>query len=145
VGYWDSSALVKLYVKEPDSAIFEEIVFRAQSNPVTSRVALYEIQTTLTRKEAEGAITSGAAEANFNQLLQDVATGRIRIIEFSAALQERFDVVLKRCWQRSPPMLIRTLDAIHLSSALLAAETELIATDKRLRDAAQFFGLQVSP
>jgi predicted nucleic acid-binding protein len=44
-----------------------------------------------------------------------------------------------------PPLFVRTLDAIHLASAMIAGEKEFVATDKRLRDAALFLGLKVFP
>jgi predicted nucleic acid-binding protein len=145
VGYWDSSALAKLYAKEPDSPTFEQFAMSAQTVPITSRLALYEIQTTLRRKEAEGTLTSGAAEANYQRLTQDAAAGHIRVIEFSPDVEREFQTVLTRCFQHVPPFLVRTLDAIHLSSALVAVETEFVATDRRLRDAALFLGLKVFP
>jgi predicted nucleic acid-binding protein len=37
------------------------------------------------------------------------------------------------------------IDAIHLSTALVSAETQVVATDLRLRDAAMRMGLGVYP
>jgi uncharacterized protein with PIN domain len=54
MSYWDTSALVKLYAQEPDSAAFEAHA-ASQTNPlITSRIALYEARATFRRKEAEG-------------------------------------------------------------------------------------------
>ena len=43
MSYWDTSALGKLYVPEPDSADFEK---KAASEPIilTARLALYEMR-----------------------------------------------------------------------------------------------------
>jgi predicted nucleic acid-binding protein len=80
MSYWDSSALVKLYSKETDSSVFEQFAAKAQTTPTTARLAFYEIQTTLRRKEAEGTLTAGAAQRNHERLIQDAADGQIRIL-----------------------------------------------------------------
>ena len=41
--------------------------------------------------------------------------------------------------------VIRGFDAIHLASARISGETEVVATDSRLRDAAKLLGLSVFP
>jgi hypothetical protein len=73
---------VKLYAKEVDSSVFEQFAAGAQSAPVTSRLAFYEIRTTLQRKETEGTLLAGAARANFQRLVLDAAAGSIRVLEF---------------------------------------------------------------
>jgi predicted nucleic acid-binding protein len=145
VAYWDSSALVKLYVKEPDSARFEQFAMSAQTVPTTSRLAIYEVQTTLRRKEAEGILVTGAAQASYQRLMQNVADGNIRVVEFSADIEREFESLLTHCVQHASPIFVRTLDTIHLASAVVAGETEFVATDKRLRDAALFLGLKLFP
>jgi hypothetical protein len=78
-------------------------------------------------------------------MLQDCVTGQIRVIEFSANVERPFQVLLARCFQNTPRQFVRTLDAIHLASAISARETEFVATDKRLRNAALFLGLKLFP
>jgi predicted nucleic acid-binding protein len=145
VSYWDSSALVKLYAKEPDSAIFEQFAVTALTIPTTSRLAFYEIRTTLQRKEAEGTLVAGAARTSHQRLIQDAVGGNIRVVEFSSEVAQEFEATLVDCFQRVPPLFIRTLDAIHLASAIVAGEEEFVATDKRLREAALFLGLKLFP
>ena len=60
-------------------------------------------------------------------------------------MEREFENVVTRCFGHSPPIPIRTLDAIHLASAAVTTEVELIATDKRLRDAAAVLGLKLFP
>jgi len=145
VSYWDSSALVKLYVREADSSIFEQYAATVLTVPITSHLAVFEIQTTLWRKESEGTIIGGSAKRTHEKLLQDIADGNIRIADLSPEAEHEFGSVLERCFQQKPPVAIRTLDAIHLGSAISSKETEVVATDKRLRDAANFLGLKVFP
>ena len=145
VAYWDSSGLVKLYAKEPDSVVFEQFALTSPGIPTTSLLGLYEIQTTLQRKESEGTLATGAAHANYQRLLRDTTNGHIRIVEISASIAPEFESVLARCFQQNPPLLVRTLDAIHLASALVSRQTQFVATDKRLRDAALLFGMKLFP
>jgi predicted nucleic acid-binding protein len=145
MSYWDSSALVKLYVQEPDSSVFEQYAASAQSAPVTARLSFYELRTVLQRKEFEGALAAGAAQALHNRLVQDAAAGLIRVVEFSIDIAREFESVVIRCFGQPVATFVRTLDGIHLASAILGGETEFVATDKRLRDAAQVLGLKVFP
>lgn len=63
MSYWDSSALVKLFVKEADSAQFEAM---AVVEPlVTGTLALHEARTVFRRREAEGVLPSGQGTALF--------------------------------------------------------------------------------
>lgn len=145
MSYWDSSALLKLYVKEADSAVFENFVTGAARAPVISRLGIYEMETVLRRKESEGTLTVGSALRILHRLIQDVKDGHVIVIEFGGAVEQKFRDVLDQCFKRRPPLFIRTLDGIHLSSALAGAESELIATDKRMRDAALAIGLKLFP
>ena len=145
MSYWDSSALVKLYVQETDSSVFEHYAASAQSAPTTARLSFYELRTVLQRKEFEGSITPGAAHSIYNRVLQDSASGSIRVVEFSLDVAREFENVVIRCFGHPTATFLRTLDGIHLASAILARETEFVATDKRLRDAASLLGLKVFP
>lgn len=145
MSHWDSSALVKLYTKEADSILFERFAASASSIPVTSRLAFYEIQTALWRKESEGTLLAGTAQTSSQRLMQDAAAGQLRVIEFSAEVEREFRNVLVRCYRQVPPFCVRTLDAIHLASTLVAGETEFVTSDLRLRHAAQFLGLKLFP
>ena len=64
--YWDTSALAKLYLRESDSALFSARVtsFRAVTCSELTRWEMYGV---FVRKEAEGQIPVGAAEALFSR------------------------------------------------------------------------------
>jgi len=53
--------------------------------------------------------------------------------------------VLTLCYQQNSRIPLRTLDALHLASARVAGETELVATDQRMRDAAKALGFSLFP
>src|SRR5436309_5496689 len=145
MAYWDTSALIKLYAQESDSGAFVARATSSADPPVTSRIALYEAHAIFRRKEAEGALQPGATQRLVQQLLNDVASGNIRITDLSADFEREYGLVLDTCYSKNPPVLLRTFDCIHLASARTARETELVATDKRLRDAGKVLGFSLFP
>lgn len=145
MSYWDTSALVKLYAKEMDSAMFESYALNRSEPVVVCRIGLYEARATFRRKEADGLLQAWTAQTLYQELLQDAVGGEIRLIEVGADVEREFGEVLNRCYQHAPPIPIRTLDALHLASARVTAETEIVATDRRMRDAARLLGFSLFP
>ncbi len=145
MSYWDTSAFVKLYAKEADSGAFEAHALNDPGQNTTSRVALYEARATFRRKEAEGAILAGTAQRLYEELMQDAAMGEIRLVELGADVELEYGQVLNLCYRRTPPILLRTLDALHLASARVAGESGLVATDKRVREAAKVLRFSLFP
>ena len=145
MSYWDTSTVVKLYVKEADSATFEAHALNDPGRTVTSRIALYEARATFRRKEMEGGLAAGAAQKLYDELLRNTAAGEIQLIELSAQVEREYGQVLDLCYQQTPPVLLRTPDALHLASARVAGETDLVATDKRMREAANLLGFSLFP
>ena len=145
MSYWDTSTLVKLYAQEPDSTVFENYLVSLPGPLTTSRIALYEARATFRRKESEGILQVGAAQTLDLELLQDVAAADLQLIELDADVEQEYGRVLDLCYQQTPPLLLRTFDALHLASARVAGEIEVVATDKRLRDAARLLGFSLFP
>src|SRR5438552_9605443 len=145
MSYWDTSTLVKLYAQEQDSSAFEAKAAAQTSALITSKIALYEARATFRRKEAEGILPAGTAQTTYNELLQDVAANDVRLIDLDATVEQDYGQVLNLCYQQTPSLPLRTLDALHLASARASGETEIVATDKRLRDAAKLLGFTLFP
>ena len=76
MSYWDSSALVKLYVQELDSAEFRELAVKA-SRVSTGSLTRHEVRTVFRRREAEGVLPSGEAAALYAELNADIAVADI--------------------------------------------------------------------
>jgi predicted nucleic acid-binding protein len=118
--YLDSSALVKLVVAEPESAALME---RLQAWPqrVSSALALTELPRALARAGFGAAARRRAREVLGRVALVDVDR---RILMTAATLE---------------PRVLRTLDAIHLATALTVREDlEAVVTyDRGLRAAAE--------
>ena len=125
--YLDSSALVKLVVAEPESAVLAEYLV-GRSERVSSAVALAEVPRALRRAGFGASERRRSREVMARLALVDVDR---RILAAAAALD--------------PPTL-RTLDAIHLATALAVREDlEAVVTyDRRLAAAAERMHLEVS-
>jgi predicted nucleic acid-binding protein len=145
MSYWDTSALAKLYVPEPDSALCERKSATEPQPPATARVTLFEMRRVPFRKEADGFIRPLFAETILQKLAANVQTGGVQVVEGDLAVLAEFDRIMAACYRRHPPLPVRTLDALHLASARVAGETEVVATDTRLREAASFLGFTLFP
>jgi predicted nucleic acid-binding protein len=142
--YWDTSTLAKLYVSESDSAQFVEHL-AATGPTVSSELARWEIFRVFARKEAEQAITPGAAEILFAKFEADVESGRVTLLPMSREVERRYQEVVLKLHRQTPPIFTRTLDAIHLATSDIAEAVELVATDLNLRKCARVIGLKFFP
>jgi uncharacterized protein len=127
--YLDSSALVKLVVPEPESAVLFDFL-AARPERVSSALARVEVLRALKRAGFSRKVLERGAK-----VLDAVALIRVddAILDDAARLE---------------PTTLRSLDAIHLATARVVGEDlEAIVTyDGRLGDAARELGLRaVSP
>ena len=121
--YLDSSAIVKLVAREPGTAELVEEV-RADPEIVSSALAWTEI--------VRAARRSGGRAVRAEAVLERIALVPI-------------DDGVVRSAARLSPTVLRTLDGIHLATALsLEREiTALVTYDVRLAEAAKAAGLEV--
>ena len=124
--YLDASALVKLVVTEPESGALMEFL-RAWPDRVSSALSLTEVPRALRHARFGRAERQRARQLLARLALVDVDR---RILAAAAALE--------------PPEL-RTLDAIHLATALAVREdlAGLVTYDRRLATAAERVHLEV--
>lgn len=144
MSYWDSSALAKLYLKEPDSAVFLSLAKR----PVplrTSPLGEFEVTLTLRRHELARSLDGQSAGTLCDELMLDIALGYVELIASGFDLRSEFQHVIQVCLSHPVPISIRTLDALHLAAALSVGETEFVSNDIRQRTAATALGLTVTP
>lgn len=124
--YLDSSAIVKLVAREPET---DALVERLRSRPdlVSSGLARVEVARAVRRARLPG-VDVPRAEA----VLERIALLRID------------EAILESAGLLDPPDL-RSLDAVHLASALSLGEAlaGLVTYDDHLASAAQTTGLQV--
>jgi predicted nucleic acid-binding protein len=135
--------LAKLYLVEPDSAVFEALALAAPV--VIGMITRHELRTVFRRREAEAAIPAGEATALYQHMASDAASGVLRLQPDSDDVEREFGMVLETCFSQTPPVFIRTNDALHLASARVAGETEFVTADLRQREAAQLLGFKLLP
>jgi predicted nucleic acid-binding protein len=125
IAYVDSSALLKLVVREPETPALESDL-ATRDGLVTSRLAIVEC------RRAARRVTNAPMLKRVDHVLEAVYLLDVTpaILEQAAALD--------------PPAL-RSLDAIHLATALSIGDTALdvITYDGRLADATRAAGLPV--
>ena len=144
MSYWDSSALAKLYLKEPDSDVY--LALAKTAIPVqTSPLGQFEVTLAIRRHEVEGKLDAPSAEALVDELLFDIGEDAVELIATDFDIHAEFQLVLQTCLQRPQPISIRTLDALHLAAAISVDETEFVSNDSRQRAAAVALGLAVLP
>jgi predicted nucleic acid-binding protein len=123
--YLDASALVKLVAAEPESAALATFLGEWEGR-ITSRISVVEVSRAA-RRQAVPEVIDRAAE-----VLDAVA-----FVELDAEVAGLAGTL--------GPAALRSLDAVHLASALsVASDVESFVTyDVRLRDAAGRAGLAV--
>ncbi|MCL2481858.1 MAG: type II toxin-antitoxin system VapC family toxin [Propionibacteriaceae bacterium] len=125
--YFDTSALAKLVRTEDGSAQTAELWEHSRGSAVSSELTITELRRTV-RSESE--MVRAKADEVLN-LLYLIPLDRM-IIEAAARLN---------------PQILRTLDALHLASALALEENliGLVTYDTRMADAARLYGIPVKP
>jgi len=135
--YFDSSALVKLYVRE--SGRPEVLRLLRKHEIVASAILPIEVRGALRRRAAENSIDNSRLPA----ALQQMAADRMQwaLLAVSKEVLDRAEQIVAR-------HAVRTLDAIHIASAQefearLRAEVPFVSADRRQTEAAEAAGLLV--
>lgn len=128
--YVDSSALLKRYVDEPDSARADELL-SSDTQLVTGRHAVVEVRRNLARLLEPAA--ARAARAAFADDLPSFA-----LVELDASTCEVAASIAEQ-------MGVRTLDALHLGAARrLGTALTFVTFDVRQAQAARSLGFSVA-
>jgi uncharacterized protein len=142
--YWDTSALLKLYVSEPESAKLAELA-SAEGPILSSAIAPVEMMCALARKEGAGEMRRGGAREVFALIGRHLAAGRISIIPFGDDVVRESERLARLAASRERPVVVRASDLIHLASAMAVRSRTIVTTDARLREIAVLAGLKVLP
>jgi hypothetical protein len=128
--YVDTSAAVKLFKQEPESAALERwLTGRGSALVFTSDLTRCEL-----RRALEAAEVGAAARREADEWLADCA-----LIRLTRELCDRAGTL-------APGLRVRSLDALHTAAALSLGQAlaAFVAYDQRLVDAAKQVGLPVS-
>lgn len=137
--YAESSAVLAWLLDEPSASEVRRLLAEADII-VASDLTLIECDRVLLRAVSQGELTEADAADRRAHLAN--AAAHWHILRIAAE-------IVDRARQPFPEEPIRTLDAIHLASALTAraaiAELKLLSLDDRVRKSGKKLGLQLLP
>jgi predicted nucleic acid-binding protein len=138
--YLDSAIITKLLVREGDSDWFEQ---NLAGHPLwTSELSLAEVRSAILIKERTGHISAVERKNAFVHFQNMCEAEQVRLHPLNRLVVERAAGLIESC---HPDVALRSLDAIHVATALLHSRGGLCATDRRMRAAAQRIGLPCLP
>lgn len=122
VAYLDASAIVRLVLHEPESPDMLHWYLESE-RIVTSRVGVIETRRAARRRDGDPAQLAAVID-------------RLEVFELDAEIDQRASAI--------GPSSLRTLDAIHIATALsIPGLGSFVTYDDRLADAARNVGLPV--
>jgi predicted nucleic acid-binding protein len=138
--YLDTSVLVKLFVREPDSEFYGKL---ADGRTLCSSVLAYtELWSALLAKERHSGLSAERRRKIWAMFEQYVAEEVIDLLPMGPAVFKRANHLLQRCHPKIP---LRSPDALHLACADQAQDWPLVTHDQRMREAAEVLGYPLSP
>ena len=137
--YAESSAVLGWLFGEPRGDAVRNVLADADTI-IASDLTLIECDRILIRRRATGSLSDAAADRLRRRLTGTVERWTVLRIERE---------IVERARSPFPDEPIRTLDAIHLASAIVAStaveDFGLLSLDDRVRSAARALGLRVVP
>ena len=137
--YFDTSALVKRYVRERGSAQVRFLLRRYDF--LSSAITPVELLSALGRKKRTGDVS----EKEFSTLVSRIQSERLRweLVEVTGSILSRAEEVIQGA------LPLRALDALHVVSSMAfqaatAVEIPFVTGDGRQRDAAKQLGMDVA-
>jgi uncharacterized protein len=137
--YVDTSALVKLYLPEPESGALDQMLGQRR-DLVVSDVAVTEVASAIGRRIREGALSVETATQVYRQLLSDVDDHYFVRHTVGADTHREAERLLL-----SSRVALRTLDALHLALAIQAAARSVATFDRQMATAAAALGMTAVP
>lgn len=139
--YWDTACLLKLYCEEKDFGYYIELMAHAEEALVTSQLTETEIYFAFQQKACRNETSGRSANTLFSLFQRDVGANRICFVPWGGDVFQKARELADKCYAASPAVFLRTLDGIHLASAVLASCKRLHSTDVRVREAILCLGL----
>ncbi|MDO9558191.1 MAG: type II toxin-antitoxin system VapC family toxin [Syntrophales bacterium] len=138
--FWDSSAIIPLFIEESCSAVLQEIVLKDMGMVIWWGTVL-ECRSALSRSQREGKITD-SEEDQALEIIRQMSEAWSEVLP-----GEKIRSIAARLLMTHP---LRAADALQLAAAIIwADESEtacrFICLDKRLRYAARKEGFSVLP
>ena len=121
--YLDTSAALKFFVDEPEAETLEQTILERSPEIFSSLLLETELRRSAARR---------------NAIPQSDITEFLESIELVTLTQAVF-----RLAGQLPGETLRSLDALHLTAALLGGATGILTYDRRLQESAREVGLHV--
>lgn len=138
--YLDSAIIVKLLVREEDSPWFNR---NLRGHELwSSELALAEVRSAILIKERTGRISVAHRKSAIVRLESMHKEEAIRLHPLSSAVVRHAAGLLTSC---HPEVALRSLDAIHLATAMMHPRGAFCATDEKLRAAAKRMSVSCFP
>ncbi len=138
--YWDTSALIKLYAPTPDSSAYLRLLVQQPEDLAICFLHRVELYFALRRKESRGEIAVGSAAQLFQLFEQHVSTGRYYVIPWGDNVALAARQLVDTSSSAVPPVMLRSLDGLHLGALRAAKIQSVVTADIRMREAAQIYG-----
>lgn len=141
--YWDTSAILPLYVEEASSAYWESILTGMDTGPRGSRLAATEFGYALNRKLLQGGLGPEAVVALSAKFATDCESGNWLLCPIGSDVIEASLAILDHFRSAENPLFWRSLDGLHLGAARVQGCNTVATGDRRMRHAAEGVGMRV--
>jgi predicted nucleic acid-binding protein len=144
--YWDTSAILPLYVQENSSDFWEAQLVESEGAGKSSALAITEFNYALHHKVLRGLLKAKAANELVAKFRRDCDAGMWELCPLGSDVIQSSLEIAKLSYsstKNAAPIPLRTLDGLHLGAAhILKCET--VATgDSRLAEAASRLDIDV--
>lgn len=134
--------MLALYTPEKISSRVAALA-SAEKGPLhSSSILEFEMTFAVHAKEARGEMPSGGARKVLSRFQTDLQRGRFLLVPLGEDIKARIREIAANALIAKPPVFLRTLDGIHLATALALGSSELITADRKLAEAATLFGIR---
>jgi predicted nucleic acid-binding protein len=137
LAYFDSALVAKFYLNEPGRRAVRRLALKAGA-VVTSGIAVAEVSAAFHRKLRERAITRQVFDGLQGQFAHDLDRGVWTLVAPTEALLQQVQQLFARLDQA---VFLRSLDALHLVTAVTERFDRLYSNDTHLLRACEHVGL----
>jgi predicted nucleic acid-binding protein len=135
--YLDTSALAKVYVREPGSDVLEAALL-GRRDLIVSDLAVTELTSAVARRVRDGDLSLAHGRRVYQRLLGDLEAGQFLRVELNAEAHREAERLLLAVGRRTP---LRAADALHLALAGAHRARALLSFDARMQAAARILGV----
>ena len=138
IRYYDTSAVLPLYLDEPATSAAHDALTRDAGQLVTSVLTLIEVRSGLARYGREGVLNAFQIEAIFGRVQHDLERTPRRLELTPEVLDEAV-----RLFRTQIALPLRTLDTLHVATCLRYGTRGFVTGDRQQARLAQAVGLDV--